>query len=130
MEDFDVLDASPGLSGVMLRGADRAVLASVDDEETAGLLSAFISVDTENPPGNESGLVRPLFELLRKAGIEVFLHEVASERENLEAWLGPKGGLTLLLNCHTDTMPAGIGWTTPPGGPDPSRGAGVWARSL
>jgi acetylornithine deacetylase len=101
---------------------DAALLAAIDDDETIALLREFISIGTENPPGDESRLARLLALRLGDAGIETELHEVAPGRENLVAYMGPTGGPVLLLNAHTDTMPAGPGWSSPPQAPVVRRG--------
>jgi acetylornithine deacetylase/succinyl-diaminopimelate desuccinylase family protein len=97
-------------------GVERDVLAAVDDEATAALLARLVEVPSENPPGDEGDLVAELERELRSEGIDPILDEVLPGRPNLEAHLGDGDGPVLLLNGHTDTMPAGDGWSVPPHG--------------
>lgn len=96
------------------RSVEGRVLAAIDDEETLVLASSFISVDTQDPPGNEASLARDLAVILGRAASSVRLVEVLPGRENLEARFGRPEGRLLVINGHTDTMPAGTGWTSAP----------------
>jgi succinyl-diaminopimelate desuccinylase len=90
------------------------VLAAVDDDETLDLLARLIETPSHNPPGNEAATAAVLSAFLASAGITPATYEVSRGRPNLEAALGPSGGRVLLFNGHTDTMPAGPGWTVNP----------------
>jgi acetylornithine deacetylase len=109
--------------------AERHVLDAIDDDETVELLRELIALDTQNPPGNEAIIARALAARLRSAASSIRLVEVAPGRENLEARFGRPGRGRLVINGHTDTMPAGIGWTSPPHEPtlagDAIRGRGA-----
>ena len=109
--------------------AERLVLEAIDDGETVELLREFIALDTENPPGHEAIIARALGARLQSAASSIRLVEVVPGRENLEARFGPAGRQRLVINGHTDTMPAGIGWTSPPHEPtragDTIRGRGA-----
>jgi acetylornithine deacetylase/succinyl-diaminopimelate desuccinylase family protein len=97
--------------------AERAALAKVDDDETLAFLQRMVAVSSANPPGDEDGVAKLISDVLAAEGIPARLDEVYPRRSNAVASLGPSGGPILLLNGHTDTMPAGTGWNT-----DPSEG--------
>jgi len=95
-------------------GIRDQVLAAVDDGETLDLLASLIETPSHNPPGDEAAAAAVLGGFLASTGITATTHEVSRGRPNLEAALGPGGGRILLFNGHTDTMPAGPGWTVNP----------------
>lgn len=78
-------------------------------EEAALALSAYLQVDTFNPPGNETRGAQYLADLLAKDGIEAQVVEFAPGRSNLIARLkasgAPKDKPVCLLS-HTDVVPA------------------------
>jgi acetylornithine deacetylase len=94
--------------------AERAVLAEVDDDETLAFLQRMIAASSANPPGDEDGVAKIICEALAAEGISAQLDAVYPGRSNAVASLGPTEGPILLLNGHTDTMPAGTGWSTDP----------------
>lgn len=101
--------------GVRFRtSAERDVLQAIDDAKTLNLLCDLIAAPSENPPGNEDGVVRRLDAFLRDGSLAPVMEDVAPSRPNLQCTLGSGPGPTLLLTGHTDTMPAGLGWTTDP----------------
>ena len=59
-------------------------------------------------------LVTHVTALLDEAGVGWTTDELAPGRPNLHVHLGPPGAPALVLNGHSDTMPAGEGWTTDP----------------
>jgi acetylornithine deacetylase/succinyl-diaminopimelate desuccinylase-like protein len=70
-------------------------------------LSAFIRVDTINPPGNETRAVEWLGAILDEEGIPYETYGATPDRLNLVARLpgdGSRGGALILLN-HTDVVP-------------------------
>ena len=79
------------------------------------LLSEFVSVDTINPPGNESRAVDFYAKIFEEEGIEYFTAESAPGRGNI--WARIKGGDRpgLILLQHTDVVPASKDyWETDP----------------
>ncbi len=78
-------------------------------EEASRALSAYLQVDTFNPPGNETRGAQFLADLLAKEGITSQLVEFAPGRSNLIARLEaptPKKDKPLCLLSHTDVVPA------------------------
>ncbi|MPZ99242.1 MAG: M20/M25/M40 family metallo-hydrolase [Dehalococcoidia bacterium] len=76
-------------------------------EEATDLLSAFIRVDTVNPPGNETRAANWLGEILQREGISFELYDPGDNRATLVARLpgdGSRGKPLILLN-HTDVVP-------------------------
>jgi len=101
------------LSGVPLMSANAENPAAQDLEQYAqqGIerLSAYLQIDTINPPGNESRGVAYLAQLLDAAGIEYETVESAPGRGNIWAKLPAttrrkEPGLVLLH--HIDVVPA------------------------
>ncbi len=76
-------------------------------EEATELLSAYIRVDTVNPPGNETRACEFLGEILDREGIPYQLYDPGDNRATLVATIegdGTRGKPLILLN-HTDVVP-------------------------
>jgi acetylornithine deacetylase len=87
----------------------------IDRVELAELLQGLVRRPSPNPPGCEESVARFLAETCTRLGLQTELHEVAPGRPNVYASLGPaEAGLLFLV--HTDTVPAGEGWTRDPFG--------------
>jgi acetylornithine deacetylase/succinyl-diaminopimelate desuccinylase family protein len=86
----------------------------IDPDRLESLLKRLVAADSTNPPGAEASTVAELAVHLRRHGLHVDFEYVLPGRPNLTCSLGDGRGPTLLLNAHTDTMPAGPGWSRPP----------------
>lgn len=78
-------------------------------DETAQLLSAYLQVDTMNPPGNETLGAEFLKARLAQDGIDAAIHEFAPGRGTLIARLPatkPSGEKPLCLMSHIDVVTA------------------------
>jgi acetylornithine deacetylase/succinyl-diaminopimelate desuccinylase-like protein len=76
-------------------------------DEAAGLLSAYLRVDSLNPPGNETRAARFLAAVLARAGIPSEIVEFAPGRSSLIARLQGDGReKPLCLLSHTDVVGA------------------------
>lgn len=78
-------------------------------DETAQLLSAYLQVDTMNPPGNETLGAEFLKARLAQDGIDATIHEFAPGRGTLIARLPatkPSGEKPLCLMSHLDVVTA------------------------
>ena len=76
-------------------------------EETAALLSAYLQVDTINPPGNELRGATFLAEWLEQWGIESTIDEYAPGRANLWARVqGTTDDPPICMLSHIDVVPA------------------------
>ncbi len=80
-----------------------AAVLTLRDEVTA-LLQALIRADTVNPPGNEIRAAEVLREYFALNGIETEYYARELERPNVVARLPGKGGPSLMLLSHTDTV--------------------------
>ena len=84
--------------------------------EALDILSAYLRIDTRNPPGDETPAARYLGGLLEAAGIATEYIEILPGREALVARIrgdGSKRGL--MLGNHTDVVPVEAEfWTKPP----------------
>ena len=87
---------------------------AVDPVRLASLLERLVIAESANPPGGEAAVVAVLADHLGRHGLRVDLDTVMPGRQNLSASVGTSEGPVLLLNAHTDTMPAGPGWTRLP----------------
>jgi len=75
--------------------------------DVISLLSDLIKINSENPPGNETGMVDFLFPLLKDKGFSVEIVEPIKKRQNIIAVLdSKKKGKSILFNGHMDTKPA------------------------
>jgi acetylornithine deacetylase/succinyl-diaminopimelate desuccinylase-like protein len=101
--------------------------ASVRDEAIE-LLQGLLRLDTVNPPGNETQAAELLGRYLEEAGVECRLLARVPERANLVARLRGRGGPTLALISHTDTVRADPEeWTVDPWSGE-LRDGHIWGR--
>jgi acetylornithine deacetylase/succinyl-diaminopimelate desuccinylase family protein len=90
--------------------------SSVDPARLRSLLLELIGADSTNPPGGEAAVVAVLAAHFERHGLRPEITDALPGRPNLSVSIGGGSGRVLLLNAHTDTMPAGGGWTRPPFG--------------
>lgn len=80
------------------------------------LTQKVISINSENPPGNEAKLAKFIEKYLRSLGLEVKTYCFAKNRPNIVAvlkgsWPRSKASReAILLTPHFDTVPIGKGW--------------------
>jgi acetylornithine deacetylase/succinyl-diaminopimelate desuccinylase family protein len=99
-----------------LTAEESRVLAAVDEAALTDLLQGLVRCPSPNPPGGEERTVAYLAKACEEAGLTVELDEVLPGRPNLYASAGPGGDGAILVLGHTDTVPAGEGWTYDPYG--------------
>jgi acetylornithine deacetylase/succinyl-diaminopimelate desuccinylase-like protein len=100
---------------------------SIRDEATE-LLQGLLRADTVNPPGNETRAAELLRAYLEGAGVECELYAKVPERANLVARIPGRGGPTLALISHTDTVRADPEeWTVDPWSGE-LRDGEIWGR--
>ena len=87
-------------------------------DEAVALLSAYLAIDTTNPPGNEIAGARFLADVLARDGIESRIVESAPGRANLVARVRGDGSLgAIVLHHHIDVVYADRRfWTIDPFG--------------
>ncbi len=101
--------------------------ASATDPVT--VLQALIQTPTVNPPGNESALTVPLFELFKKASMKAELVGASKERLNLVVRIpGRTNAKPILVLAHIDTVLADANeWEVAPFAGKISEGI-IWGR--
>jgi len=84
--------------------------------EALDILSAYLRIDTRNPPGNETPAARYLGGLLEAEGVATEYVEILPGREALVARIPGDGSKrALMLGNHTDVVPVEAEfWTRPP----------------
>ena len=99
-------------------------------EEATELLSAYLRIDTVNPPGNEHRACEWLGAILDREGVDYRLLDPGGGRTSLIATLesdGTRGAPLILLN-HTDVVPFERDhWTADPLGGEVRDGV-IWGR--
>ncbi len=90
--------------------------ASSLEDEVMRHYQAVLRVDSTDPPGNETGVVDYLKQVLEQEGIPVQIFQLEANRPNLVARLKGSGSKRpLLLMAHTDTVNVDPKkWTFPP----------------
>ena len=112
--------AAAATLAVVLAAATDAPAADIDwadvEQQATAFLSAYIQIDTTNPPGNEAAAAQFLAEWFRQAGIEAETFEAAPGRTSVLARLkGSGSGRPIILLNHLDVVPANPdGWEVPP----------------
>ncbi|MDP8211970.1 MAG: ArgE/DapE family deacylase [Candidatus Zapsychrus exili] len=94
----------------------------IDKKRLIATTQKVISINSENPPGNELVLSKFIEKDLKSAGLEVKTYTYAKNRPNVVAIL--KGSLprkkakeeAILITPHIDTVPVGSGWKFDPFG--------------
>lgn len=95
----------------------RTLLDEVESRssEIINLASDLIKIPSENPPGNVDRITEFLVKYLRNMSVDVSLVKGTEGKPNLVCQTGPaQSSRTLLLNGHTDVVPAGSkeGWNS------------------
>jgi len=84
------------------------------------LTQKVLSIDSQNPPGNEAAIGRFVASDMRSLGLEVRVKEFVKGRTNVIAtlkgtWPRAKASReAVLLTPHIDVVPVGTGWKFPP----------------
>ena len=87
----------------------------VDKNRLTRLLQKLISIDSQNPPGDESRIACFVRNYLDKLGISSRVYEFRKGRVNILACLeGLDKKRSLIITPHLDTVPAGRNWKTNP----------------
>lgn len=95
----------------------------VDKKRLIKTTRQLIRINSENPPGDESGIASFVKKYLKGLGLEVRVIEFKKRRPNVIATLkGKNSGQSLLFTPHLDTVPAGRSWSFAPLGGTISRG--------
>lgn len=86
------------------------------DDDLTGVIGELVSLETENPPGNEARAAEFVHGWLTDRGIDAtMVHEPYDDRPQVVAQVGD-GDPTVVLNGHIDVVPAGDldEWSHPP----------------
>jgi succinyl-diaminopimelate desuccinylase len=86
----------------------------VNKKRLTKTIQKLISLDSQNPPGDERKIAEFTEQYLKKLGLNIKTYTFRSKRVNVIATLpGTKHAKSLLLTPHLDTVPAGDSWKTP-----------------
>jgi acetylornithine deacetylase/succinyl-diaminopimelate desuccinylase-like protein len=87
----------------------------IDEEKLVNIIADLIRIPSHSDvSGQEGEIVGFVNDLLLEWGIEATLQKIADERFNIVVKLkGYKGGQSLALNGHLDTVPPGEGMKQP-----------------
>lgn len=96
--------------------AEQAVLDLITLDEIRDLAVDLVQAAGQNPPGDEGPTVDAVAKACAARGLAVSTTEVEPGRSNLSAVLAGGTGPGLLLLGHTDVVPVGGNWTSPPFG--------------
>ncbi len=84
-------------------------------ERLTALLQRLVQTSSENPPGNEEKISKIIEEVFSSAGLDVRKIYFEKNRPNVLGILkGKSSESPLVFIAHSDTVPAGRGWDTPP----------------
>jgi acetylornithine deacetylase/succinyl-diaminopimelate desuccinylase-like protein len=120
------------LSGLLLAAA--AAADSPSTSQASSWLAEYLTIDTSNPPGDESPAVAFLRRILHAEGISTQVLVSPRGRPNLYARLSADPAFTrhgedgaIVLLHHMDVVPPGPGWTVDPFSEPPHDGS-LWGR--
>jgi succinyl-diaminopimelate desuccinylase len=83
----------------------------INKERLIKLTRQLIAINSENPPGDESGIADFVRGYLLELGLRVKIFEFEKKRPNVLAYLEKKSNNhSLLITPHLDTVPAGKSW--------------------
>ena len=77
-------------------------------------IQKLISIDSQNPPGDESRIAGFVSRYLRGLGLNVKTFSFKAKRDNVIAVLKGQSDKSLLITPHLDTVPAGKNWRRNP----------------
>lgn len=88
----------------------------IDTKRLLALLADLVSIDSQNPPGNETAVCAYVAAHLKETGMAVKIHEYKKGRPNVVAVYpgSGRGKSSLLITPHLDTVPAGNSWKENP----------------
>ena len=87
----------------------------VNKKRLIKLTQELIRINSENPPGDETGIARFAVKYLKKLGLQARIVEFKKGRPNVLVTIkGRDPKRSLLITPHLDTVPAGISWTVGP----------------
>lgn len=93
--------------------ADRTPV--IDAELVLDLARKLVRIPSENPPGNEFSVAEFLVAYFREQGVSAALTQALPGRPNVVVrFEGAEPGPHLILDGHSDVVPAGGGWTVDP----------------
>jgi len=108
---------------VSLEEVFNKVLRKIDRQRIISLTRELIRIPSNNPPGNELEVAELLNEKLKELGFKTKIFEAEKNRPNVIGVLeGSKGSPKLILNGHSDTVPAGEWWEVDPYGAEIKEG--------
>ena len=85
----------------------------VNKKRLINTIQELISLDSQNPPGDESKIAEFVSKYLKHLGLKIKTYAFSNKRTNVLATLEGKIRLkSLLLTPHLDTVPAGNSWKT------------------
>ena len=86
----------------------------VNKKRLTETIKKLISLDSQNPPGDERKIAEFVSKYLKDLGLKIKTYTFSNKRVNVLATLkGGKRLKSLLLTPHLDTVPAGASWKTP-----------------
>ncbi|MDD5560900.1 MAG: M20 family metallopeptidase [Candidatus Omnitrophica bacterium] len=87
----------------------------VNKKRLTKTIQKLISLDSQNPPGNEEKIAGFVSSYLKTLGLKTKTYAFSDKRVNVVAVLkGSKSNRSLLLTPHLDTVPAGKNWKLDP----------------
>ena len=86
----------------------------VNKKRLTKTIQRLISLDSQNPPGDERKIAEFVGKYLKDLGLKIKTYTFSNKRVNVLATLkGKKRLKSLLLTPHLDAVPAGASWKTP-----------------
>jgi succinyl-diaminopimelate desuccinylase len=99
----------------MARVKFSEILHHINEKEVIDLARDLIRIPSENPPGNEKEVAEFIHTKMKEIGLDAVAVEAERNRPNIIGRLkGKNPHPRLLLNGHTDVVPAGEGWQVDP----------------
>ncbi|MBT2582815.1 M20 family metallopeptidase [Planococcus sp. ISL-109] len=79
----------------------------LDEKELIDLVLTLVRIESHKEFGTEENeIAQHIYDLFKKEGINTELKEIELHRPNVYGFVGEDTGKTIMLNGHTDTVPA------------------------
>lgn len=86
---------------------EKEILKNVNEAEAIDFLKELVTIDSQNPPGNERAVAEAIEKKLKSFGCKTEMQTVEKNRPNIIGIMEGESRDKILFNGHTDTVKIG-----------------------